>query len=145
MLAQRGISNSVRAKDILFMQEHFDLSGVVLGEGMGTYINGRFSVENSYLMILWKMGLTALLFWLLPLGIALHYFRHIDIKSEHYNLACAFFFGLILVYVQTGTNPYLNNPIGLSFVLMAVFSLRTLALSSAGCTLQPAVAAAVSS
>jgi hypothetical protein len=29
--------------------------------------------------------------------------------------------------VQTVTNPYLNNPIGLSFVMAAIFSLQTLA------------------
>jgi hypothetical protein len=33
---------------------------------------------------------------------------------------------VILVYVQTLTNPYLNNPIGLSFVMVAIFSLKTL-------------------
>lgn len=131
MLAQRGISNSVRANDLSFMKEHFDMSAVVFGQGMGTYINGRLSIENSYLTIFWKMGLVALIFWLAPLGIALHYFRKIRKTAAAYSLACAFFFGLVLVYVQTGSNPYLNNPIGLSFVLMAVFSLRTLAMSSA--------------
>ena len=130
MLTQRGISNSIRTLDLLFMKEHFDVSALIFGQGMGTYINGRLSIENSYLMILWKMGLVALLFWLLPLGIAVHYFRKIHKTSTVYSLACAFFFGLVLVYVQTGSNPYLNNPIGLSFVLMAIFSLRTLAIAA---------------
>lgn len=132
MLVQRGISNSIRTHDLLFMKAHFDVSNLVFGEGMGTYINGRLSIENSYLTILWKMGLVALMFWLVPLGIALYYFRKISKTSTVYRLACAFFFGLVLVYVQTGSNPYLNNPIGLSFVLMAIFSLRTLANSDAG-------------
>ena len=131
MLAQRDISNSIRANDLLFMKAHVDVSTLVFGEGMGTYINGRLSIENSYLTILWKMGLVALLFWLLPLGIALYYFRKISPTSALHSVACAFFFGLVLVYVQTASNPYLNNPIGLSFVLMAVFSLRTLAISDA--------------
>lgn len=131
MLAQRGISNSIRVHDLQFMRAHFDLSSLVFGEGMGTYINGRLSIENSYLTILWKMGGVALVFWMMPLGIALHYFRKIQTASSAHSLACAFFFGLILVYVQTGSNPYLNNPIGLSFVLMAIFSLRTLAVPEA--------------
>lgn len=131
MLAQRGISNSIRVQDLQFMRTHVDLSSLVFGEGMGTYINGRLSIENSYLTILWKMGGVALVFWMMPLGLALHYFRKIQKTSSVYSLACAFFFGLVLVYVQTGSNPYLNNPIGLSFVLMAIFSLRTLAMSEA--------------
>lgn len=131
MLTQRGISNSIRIHDLQFMRTHLNLSSLVFGEGMGSYINGRLSVENSYLTILWKMGGIALAFWMLPLGIALYYFREVQRVSSRYRLACAFFFGLILVYVQTGSNPYLNNPIGLSFVLIAIFSLRTLAESDA--------------
>ncbi len=127
MLVQRGISNSVRTTDISFMKENFNFSSLVFGEGMGTYLNGRLSIENSYLTIFWKMGIVALFFWILPLALALHYFLQISKNSAVYRVACAFFFGMVFVYVQTGSNPYLNNPIGLSFVMMAVFSLRTLA------------------
>jgi hypothetical protein len=35
-------------------------------------------------------------------------------------------FGTVLVYLQTATNPYLNNPIGLSYVILSIFSLRAL-------------------
>ena len=132
MLLQRGISNSIRIDDFVFMKTHFDVSYLIFGEGMGTFINGRLNIENSYLMILWKMGLWALFFWMIPLGIALNYFRKIKRNSEVYKLGCAFFCGLILIYIQTNFNPYLSNSIGLSFVLMAVFSLRTLAVSDAG-------------
>jgi hypothetical protein len=38
----------------------------------------------------------------------------------------AFYFSVVLVYIQMLTNPYLTNPIGLSFVMMAIFSLRQL-------------------
>ena len=71
------------------------------------------------------LGLVALLFWLLPIGIGLYYFLEVSRNSAAYSLACAFFFGMVFVYVQTVSNPYLNNPIGLSFVMMAIFSLRT--------------------
>jgi hypothetical protein len=127
MMLQRGISNSIRTTDLAFMKAHFDVSSLAFGEGVGTHINGRLSIENSYLTIFWKMGLVALLFWLLPMGIALYHFLQIDRSSAAYRLGCAFFFGMVFVYVQTGSNPYLNNPIGLSFVMMAIFSLRTLA------------------
>ncbi|NQW95153.1 MAG: hypothetical protein HQ446_14210 [Polaromonas sp.] len=130
MLVQRGISNSIRIMDFSFIQRHFDISSLAFGEGMGTYINGRLSIENSYLTIFWKMGLVALLFWLLPIGIGLYYFLEVSRNSAAYSLACAFFFGMVFVYVQTVSNPYLNNPIGLSFVMMAIFSLRTLASMS---------------
>lgn len=127
LLEQRAISNSIRFGDLAFMLSNFDLKTVLLGEGFGAFINGRLSIENSYLTIWWKIGALAVMFWMLPLGLAWYYFSRIERNSSRYRLAMAFFFGVILVYVQTGTNPYLNNPIGLSFVIMAVFSLRTLA------------------
>jgi hypothetical protein len=40
--------------------------------------------------------------------------------------ANAYLFGTVLVYVQTAVNPFLNNPIGLSFVMLAMFSLRVM-------------------
>jgi len=40
MLAQRGIFNSIRINDLIFMKAHFDVSTLVFGEGMGSYING---------------------------------------------------------------------------------------------------------
>lgn len=126
LLEQRGISNSIRLDDLAFMAENVGLGVLSFGEGFGTYINGRLAIENTYLMILWKMGPAALVFWLVPFGLAVYYFRRIGSHAQHYQIACAFFFGVLLVYVQTGTNPYLNNPIGLSFVMMAVFSLRTI-------------------
>lgn len=130
LLEQREISNSIRLDDLAFMAENMGIGVFLFGEGFGSYINGRLNIENSYLMILWKMGPAALVFWLVPFGIALYYFHRIRTCSHHYRLACAFFFGVLLVYVQTGTNPYLNNPIGLSFVIMAIFSLRTLSRSA---------------
>lgn len=127
LLEQRAISNSIRFGDLAFMLSNFDLKTVLLGEGFGAFINGRLSIENSYLTIWWKIGALAVAFWMLPLGLAWYYFSRIQRTSSKYRLAMAFFFGVILIYVQTATNPYLNNPIGLSFVIMAVFSLRTLA------------------
>lgn len=141
LLEQRGISNSTRVDDLAFMVENADVGVLTFGEGFGTYINERLSIENSYLTILWKMGPAALVFWLVPLGLALHYFRRIKRRSHHYPLACGFFFGVVLVYVQTGTNPYLNNPIGLSFVIMAIFSLKTISKTISGPAIESGVVA----
>lgn len=137
MLQQREISNSIRLDDLAFIAENVSVSVLSLGEGFGTYINGRLAIESSYLMILWKTGLVGLVFWLLPFGISVYYFRRIGSHAQHYRLACAFFFGVLLVYVQTGSNPYLNNPIGLSFVMMAMFSLRTISRMDSSATVSP--------
>jgi len=127
---QREVSNNVRLDDLSFMLENVNFSTLLLGEGFGSYINERLNIENSFLWIGWKLGLVGLVFWLFPLVMSYVYYRRINKKDLDYHLGCAFFYSIFLVYIQTGSNPFLNNPIGLSFVLISLFSLRTLAKNS---------------
>ena len=53
-------------------------------------------------------------------------------------MAAAWWCSVLLVYVQTSTNPFLNNPIGMSIVLMAVFALRALAIDTVRADPRPA-------
>ena len=123
----RDISNSQRLDDFAYIVENFKVSSFFFGEGMGTLINERINIENTFLWAFWRLGIVGVLFWFMPLILCLRYFAKIKRHSSQFRLACAYFFSTILVYVQTMSNPYLNNPIGLSFVLVAIFSLRTLA------------------
>jgi hypothetical protein len=129
LISGRAISNVQRLDDMRYMLDHVSASTIFFGEGFGTLINGRASTENTFLWALWRMGIAGLVFWLMPLILCLYYFRRIPSRGSN-GLACAYFFGVILVYLQTTTNPYLNNPIGLSFVIVGLFSLRSLAINS---------------
>lgn len=122
----RLISNSQRIEDISFVLSNADAFTLVLGEGYGSLINDRIGNENSFLWALWKLGFIGLIFWLLPFAICSYYFLKIRRVSRN-NLAAGFYFGVILLYIQTATNPYINNPIGLSYLIIAIFSLRTIA------------------
>jgi len=125
-LFSREESDAVRLDDMAFIAGNVDAVTLLVGHGLGIPINTRLNIENSYLWIVWKLGLLGLSFWLFPLFIALDLFRRIPWRSADYRLAAAFFFSIVLIYVQTATNPYLNNPIGLSFVILALFSLSTI-------------------
>ena len=103
---------------------------MVFGEGLGSEIDGRLNIENTFLWALWKLGVFGVLFWLVPLFLCIKYYIRIGRNDPGFNLASAYMFSTLLVYIQTMTNPYLNNPIGLSFVLISIFSLRTI---SKGC------------
>jgi hypothetical protein len=122
----RAISNLQRIDDYAYIVDKIKISTLFIGEGLGTMVNGRINIENTFFWALWRLGFAGVLFWLLPLVMSFYFFSKICRKNSQYNLACAYFFSVILVYVQTLTNPYLNNPIGLSFVIVAIFSLRTL-------------------
>jgi hypothetical protein len=126
IMEQRGNSTSQRMDDMNYIVENITASTLIFGEGFGSLINSRSAIENTYLWALWKLGVFGLIFWLLPLIICTYYFLKISRSNEFYMLGCAYYFGVVLIYVQTATNPYLNNPIGLSFVMISIFSLRTL-------------------
>jgi O-antigen ligase len=122
----RGSSNDQRIEDFYYIVNNMNVGTLLFGEGFGALINNRINIENTFLWAFWKLGIMGLLFWLLPLVLCLTYFARISRHSPHFMLACAYLFSTIAIYTQTMSNPYLNNPIGLSFVLVAVFSLRTL-------------------
>jgi hypothetical protein len=126
LLRSRATSSLQRVDDMMFIVDQLRVRTVLLGEGFGSLINGRILIENTFLWALWKLGVAGLLFWLTPLLLCSYFFINIP-NFRRDGLACAFYFGVILLYVQTATNPYLNNPIGLSYMLIATFSLRTLA------------------
>jgi hypothetical protein len=124
---QRALSNSVRSADHLFFLERSTPFSLLFGAGFGTPLNGRALVENTYLWIVWKAGLPGLAVWLAPLAIATRDLRRAWRRPDNQRLAAAYWSAVVLVYVQTATNPFLTNPIGLSMVLVSVFSLHTLA------------------
>lgn len=129
-LGDRAGSDSVRLDDLSYMVNHATIGTLLIGEGFGALINARMNVETSYLWLLWKGGILTLAFWVLPLVFSFHWLRNVPRKSADFQPACAFFFSIVFIYVQTMTNPFLNNPIGLSFVIIGMFCLRKFAGNS---------------
>ena len=121
-------STNQRLEDMQYIADNLSVKTLTIGEGYASLINNRYQIENTFLWALWKLGSLGLAFWLLPFFLGLlYYFRIPNRRSDP--AANAFLFGLVLIYLQTATNPFLNNPIGLSFVIVAVFSLRALSRS----------------
>lgn len=123
--ANRLNSSNQRLEDMSFIFTNIDPLILLFGDGYGSLINGRLEIENTYLFLLWKLGIFGLLFWLIPLAVCTFYYLKIR-EVARSNLAAAYYFGVILIYIQTATNPYLDNPIGLSYVIISIFSLRTI-------------------
>jgi hypothetical protein len=123
--ARLDASTNQRIEDMTFMFYNVRPSTLLFGEGYGSLINNRYAIENVFLWAPWKLGVVGLSFWLTPLVICIHFYLKVaDWRTNKF--ANAYLFGTILVYVQSLTNPFLNNPIGLAFVLLALFSLRIL-------------------
>jgi hypothetical protein len=118
-------STNQRLEDMAYIRDNISPKTFLIGEGYASLINNRYLIENTFLWALWKLGIAGLAFWLTPLVLCLRYY--FKIPNHRTNpLATAFISGTVLIYLQTNTNPYLNNPIGLSFTILALFSLRRL-------------------
>jgi hypothetical protein len=126
----RLISSQTRSRDFTYFMVTFDYDTLLFGDGTGVLLNGRHSIENSYIWAMWRFGIGGLLFWLTPLILSTRYFLSIRRDSEVHQLASAFFFGMIMLYVLTFTNPFINNSIGMAYALCTIFALRRLSLSA---------------
>lgn len=100
-----------------------------IGHGFGNGVPIReVHMEMSYLEIFHKQGIFGLLFWIYFLYSIYRYYKKVD--NRYKDIAGAFFIGAILIYVQSLFNPYMNNPIGMSALLLSYFSCRRLSLLS---------------
>jgi hypothetical protein len=126
LLGDRSISNAVRLEDMSYIFSNFNPMSLLLGNGYGTPIADRLNIENAFLWIVWKTGMAGLAFWLAPLLVCIVTFSRIPRQDPDFQLACALLTSTVLIYVQSSMNPYLNNPIGLLFVMIAFFGLRSL-------------------
>ena len=122
----RSESNNQRTHDFFAVVDNLTPTSVIIGDGYGAALDDRQFIENTLLWAIWKLGVFGAVFWTMPLCLCAYFYLRIP-DRKHHRTAAAYFFGTVLVYIETLTNPYLNNPIGLSFVLVALFSLRTLA------------------
>jgi len=123
---QRSVSNAVRIEDMAFIFGNVGPLTMLFGNGFGTPVADRLNIENTYLWVLWKNGLVGLAFWLAPLLACVVLFSRIPRWAAEFRLGCALLFSAVLIYVQSAMNPYLNNPIGLMMVMIALFGLREL-------------------
>ncbi len=124
----REISLLTRVDDLNSFVRHFDLRIFFFGDGFGPLLNGRESIENSYLWAIWRFGVIGLIFWLSPFFVSYYYYRKIPKYSDFYALASTFFAGMLMLFLLTSVNPFINNSIGLLYALISIFALRRLSL-----------------
>jgi len=99
---------------------------ILAGHGLGIGVAEREDhMEASFLEIFHKQGVLGLLFWFFIFALIMKSYSEIQIK-ENKDIALPFVLSIVLIYIQTATNPYLNNPIGMSMVLITLSVLKIL-------------------
>lgn len=91
----------------------------IIGHGFGFGIEERSSyMEISYLDIFHKQGIFGLTVWILLLVSVISFGRSV---SQKYKETADFWVtAVLMVYLQSFFNPYINNPMGLTVILMGL-------------------------
>lgn len=129
VFADRAESDAVRLGDVRTVADGTTWWSVLIGHGLGLDIGTRGRIEVSYLEILYKQGLVGLVFWGAVLLRIIVDYRRCEARGQS-ERAQPFLFGALLVFLESATNPFLTNPIGMSIVLVGLIAVRVLARQS---------------
>jgi hypothetical protein len=123
LLGDREFSDAGRIDQIREVYDGVTPLSLLIGHGFGIGIPSRqVHMEISYLEIFHKQGILGLLFWgIIVLTLFVKY--RAAISSP---LSDAFFLSAIFVFFQSLTNQFINNPIGLSMILLTIVVLDLL-------------------
>ncbi|MBI1768789.1 MAG: hypothetical protein HYR67_10475 [Bacteroidetes bacterium] len=123
LFGDRKYSDEGRFAQIKEVGERVSLTSIFVGHGFGQGIPARpIHMEIAYLEIFHKQGLIGLAFWGSLAWMLFTAYR----DSNRSNFANAFFFSSLFVFVESATNQYFNNPIGMSVLLLSLVSLYKL-------------------
>ncbi|MDR7208984.1 hypothetical protein [Flavobacterium piscis] len=120
ILGDKSDSDSLRYLQINEVIEGINPLSFIIGHGFGVGVESRpVHMELSFLEIFHKQGIIGLAFWF---GLFFYiFFLYAKIKIKSYrNIALPFLLSVIFIILQSGTNPYMNNPIGLLMILISV-------------------------
>ena len=117
-LENREESDSVRFITIEQVFDRITWWSFFIGHGFGQGVPERPAhMEISYLDIFHHQGILGVAFWIAFLAALLRYGSSV---AKQYKEEAAFFMtAALMIYLQSCFNPYLNNSIGMSIVLLA--------------------------
>ena len=119
-IGDRSDSDAVRYIQVDQVIDRISTVSFFIGNGFGVGVPDRpIHMENSFLEIFHKQGLFGLIFWIVLLGYTYQLYLKIS-NSSYRRIALPYLLSVIFVYLQSLTNPFLNNPIGLSMILMSI-------------------------
>jgi len=120
----RPESDITRLTQIYEVAESTDIFSLFLGHGFGIGVPIRpIHMEISYLEIFHKQGIIGLGFWFI-FGIWI-YKKWSALKLLK-DIGRPFILSSIFIYIETITNPFINNPIGMSMIIITFLVLTQL-------------------
>ncbi len=126
-LSQQDESDLVRVSTFNEVVNAITPLSIFIGHGFGIGVASRpIHMEISYLEIFHKQGILGILFYLLLLKKVISNYIKVAFNNSQTSVAkmqaLSFTCSSIFVYIQSASNPLLNNPIGISVVIMSIVS-----------------------
>lgn len=114
-------SNLVRTTQINQVFERTNFSNFLFGNGFGKGVPiSPQHMEISYLEIFCKQGIIGLLFWALLILYITILFVILYREKKNTEIVLPCFLSVIFIVFQSATNPFINNPIGLTMILITI-------------------------
>ena len=128
LLGDREFSDNARYLQIREVVNAITPSSLIWGHGFGKGVASRpVHMEIAYLEIFHKQGLLGIAVWTFLFSNLVSLFKKARVHSTQ--IATAFFLSALFVFFQSLTNQYVNNPIGMGMVLIALTTLDFLTRS----------------
>lgn len=119
-IGSKGESDSVRITQIEEVYKEINSISLIIGHGFGNGTEIRpIHMEISFLEIFHKQGLIGLLFWL---GVLIFISREfLKINDPNFKtIAIPYYLSFLFTFFQSFTNPFINNPIGMTIMLLNI-------------------------
>ena len=123
-LGDKDLSDSIRIQQLVEVAERISPVSVIIGHGFGIGVPVReVHMEIGYLEVFHKQGILGLCFWTLFFIVLYNAY----VKEKNFpEIRKAFFLSVQFVILLSLTNPFFNNPIGISLFAIALSSLTVL-------------------
>jgi hypothetical protein len=138
VLGDKTDSDYVRIETAQQVADSITPASIVIGNGFGRGVEVRpVHMEASYLEIFHKQGLLGLTWWTAVLAVLAVRYR-LALRTRN-KLVQPLFLVVGFVVVESFTNPFINNPIGMSVLLISLSALGLIARTGLQLSTRPAL------
>lgn len=115
-IGDKDESDQIRYDTIQQVVDNINPVSILIGHGFGIGVPIRpVHMEISYLEIFHKQGILGLFYYL-----SLFVISYLEYKKTNVENKIGFFMFVIFVYFLSCTNPYINHPLGISIISVAI-------------------------
>lgn len=129
-IGNKDLSNSIRIQQLVQVAQDIDPLSLFIGHGFGNGVPIRpVHMEIAYLETFHKQGVLGLCLW----GLFFIVLYNAYVRRGNFpNIRKAFFLSLLFMVLLSLTNPFFNNPIGISLFMISLSSFYILNKLSEG-------------